>query len=313
MNNIILGGGIAGLFALNIVPESTLIEGTDKLAADFIDNTFPKYIHDTPEVQPFAEGIKREDFDIAILYDGYFINFFDNTSLEKKVEVLEAYCIKKYGDYAANTLLDKMNGYASGKYMRQFVGDKNELIKRLVGKKHNVELLRRITFIDTVNKSVVTDTKEFHYDNLISTLPVNVFASLSHIKIKVKPLNIAVIRVKYEGEFGICKHFIYAVDEGYHFHRINVNRDTSELIFEMDIGHEDDIRTCFDFMSIYNIKHGKFKFQKYKLPVTDELPEIENVYFLGRSAVGDYSIKIEDIIKHARQIEADIRDSKANQ
>jgi len=308
--NVIIGGGISGLLALNIIPDSMLLESSGELAKDLYDMTFPKYVHDTTEIAEFAKGLKREKFDIMIMNEGYFMNFFNNTRKEQQFQIFQAYRLKKYGQSLIPVSLDKMNGYLSGKRANKFIADKEGLVKNLCTQGLRIETNNEVSLIDLENKSLKANGTTYFYDNLISTIPISTFSKLSGLHLDIRFITIPVIRVSIESKFDICKHFIYSVDFSYHFHRINVNESMNELVFEMDTKHQDDVRTCLDFLVDYKIKYGAINKQTYKFPVVDKFPILDNTYFLGRLAEGNYSIKIEDVIKHARQITTDIQHTK---
>ena len=302
---IILGGGVSGLIASHFVKDSFLFEATDRVAMDFLDGLFPKYIHCSKIVEDlFSElnlKIHKEMFNIKILYKNVEYDFFNPllNGAEKNFLYID-YCMKKYGRLKEN----KMNGFLSGKYERFFIKNKIEFIKKLYKEnKKRILLHHKIVEIDLDSHQVHFENKKvIQYDNMITTIPIDVFSLISRKFIEVEEMRVNLIccSVKNRRHPFMKNDFAYVPDSNYTFHRVNVCQNKKYLVFELcdDLGCQFDV---FSFLGKRKIPASNITERSFMFPVVKDINQIQNVKFLGRFATGDYETKIEDTIKEMQE------------
>lgn len=305
-SKVILGGGISGLIALHYNSDAVLFEAGNSIASDFLEGLFPKYVHCSLNVTNLCKElnvkIKKERFVIQIIYKGKEINFFNNfLSGAEKIEIYNDYCYKKYGEIKQN----KMNGFVSGENERYYVRNKDELVKKLYHtNKSKIFLRYKANEIDLKNHVITFEKNRFiEYDNLISTIPIDIFYLISNVQaiVEMLQLNLLCCYIKNRRHELLENDFVYVPDSNYTFHRINIHKDKKILIFEFC----DDTSCPFDMSSFLGEKKFIVKntFEKrYLFPCVKNPISIENVKFLGRFATGDYEIKIDNVIEEMEKV-----------
>ena len=207
-------------------------------------------------------------------------------------------CGKKYGKIE----VDKMNGFLSGRREECYIWNKNEIVKKLVEKNYTrIFLNNKVTEINVRKKYIVVNDKQESYDQLISTLPTHIFGQLASVQCPVEFLNLKCVLVEAEMKSDISQYnFIYVVDEHYRFNRVNVSIDKARYIFEFPTIHTDE-GDCYKFCDEFKIKSIDHSLMKgYSFPKLLSPVIIDGVRFVGRFAVGDYTLKTEDVIKEFR-------------
>ena len=325
-NNVILGGGISGLIGLHYIKDSILFEAQDSLAKDFLDNVFPKFIHYNDRTESLFEeldlNVKVERFNVGIYEDGKIYDFFnDGFPEEKRQDVYNKYCLKKYGKIVEG----KMNGYLSGNFERNYIENKFDLINKIKDTySDRIALNHRVDKIDTKNKEVYFNndlflkTNDVSYDKLISTIPLNFFSRLADAKFTFKDIHLKLASVLIEDDNKLESlddwNFIYVTDDYYDFHRIIINKGKGCIIYEFN-NDVQDMSQCVEFTKKFYSNVGAYSFREFKFNVLkDNKTEIyiPDVYFLGRFSTGNYAVKIEEVVDGARSVARDIRDSEEN-
>jgi hypothetical protein len=317
---MILGGGISGLIALHYIKDSVLFEASNDIAKDFLDNVFPKFIHYNAKTESLFEEldlkVKIKKFRVGIYENGMIYDFFDDTfKKEKRIEVYNKYCMKKYGKIVE----DKMNGYLSGNFERDYIENKFELVDAIKNKySDRIVFNHRVDKIDLESKTVYfnndlfSDSFDVKYDKLISTLPVDIFSRVSRSKFTYNFVELKMATV-FVGENSKLKYldswdFIYVTDGQYPFHRIIINKANNCLIFEFSDMIK-DISECVNFAKYFYTEVGAYSFRDFKFAVLkDNKTEIyiPDVYFIGRFSTGNYAVKIQEVIDGAKSISKSI-------
>jgi len=303
--NIILGGGISGLICLHYIKDSILFEAAMTLARDFLDTSFPKYIHKSTLTAEFCDEIgivpKFKKFKVGIFFEGKILDFFDkNIESEIRTDIYIRYCGKKYGKYVE----DKMNGFLTHKYSEEYIENKVEIINRI----H--ELYEDRIFLDCRVNTINLKTKRIglngdlfpktfnaYYENLVSTIPIDVFVSRSNLDDKIEKKTFEIASFICHNNSLKEYNFIYVVDKNYDFNRIAIDGDN--IIFERN-ERDKDLTDCPNFLNHMKIEHSALSFEKFSFSVCKTL-NIENVKFIGRFSTGNYTQKIDEVIADARQ------------
>ena len=297
--NIILGCGITGLIASQLIKNCIVLERSDIVASDFLDDSFPKFLHNNEIIRELYTALNiqpiTKQFKIGI-YESPMCDFYDNDIDKKKA--YEKYCIKKYGKIVE----DKMNGFLANS-VPSYISNKQQLIDTMYKTNQSkIFLHSEIKNIDLTEHSVLTNDKKFFYDNLISTIPIDIFNKLASAEIKnIKYLTINVV-VAFLSTPILDLDFIYVPDSNYSFHRINCSADRRKIVFEF--AKQPSIEDCQRFLKDSKIESIDIK--TFSFPITDEKVTLKNVYFLGRFSEGQYKLKVEDIIDAARQISKNV-------
>jgi len=302
INNIILGGGIAGLILNNYIKDSILIEKSEHVARDFSNNVFPKYIHASDAaIKLFTDvGIKPtlKRFKIGIYYDSKIFSFYRNVKGKRMMYC--DYCLKKYGQLKIN----KMNQYMKKKRITHHITNKQELIDTIYNKNKNRILINEnVASIDVIRRTIYTNCNEYKYKKLISTIPINIFANIAKLNsdiLRYITLNAFIFNV-----YNImCKYdFIYVPDLHYRANRININRDEGVVIVEVT-GDESKLKTSDvnNFTQMFCGKIINSKFTQYRFPITSLRKNVKHVRFVGRFAQGNYAIMMGDIVDEAKRL-----------
>lgn len=305
---LILGAGISGLFIADSLKECMVVERNSSPALDFLDNTFPKYLHSSEYLNERFKGCRQKKFKIHIFYNEKFFNFFDPCSLQQ--DIYESYCLKKYG----KIVLNKMNGYLSKTYSKYYIEDKKDIVADLFFE--NIHKLLMHTNIDKIDlkKRIVQchshfdDDIKIKYETLINTLPIKVFNDLCGIKCEYDQKFFYLLDVDLKKEYIFDQFdFCYVADKNYNFHRINYDNDKHRLVFELD-KNSFDFTHAFEFLSRFNIGYEDIKtysfYDRNFFVPKDNLHEknLKNVYMIGRFAQSNYQIKVEDVIRDARRM-----------
>jgi len=306
-NNLILGGGVSGLICLHYIKDSVLFEAGKDLAKDFLNDDFPKYIHNTKLTRELCDEIgvvpKLKKFKVGILFDGGIVDFFDlDMDTLMRIDIYNAYCDKKYGKLVKN----KMNGFLTRNYSEEYIDNKKEIISKILDiYRERIYLEYRANEINLDKKQIWFNEDLFmdrvgkiEYENLISTIPINMFMKKARLDYKAKNKTLKLFILKCEKHKLSDYNFIYVADKNYDFHRIVINDDS--IIFERNENQETCI-DCLRFINENEIEFGDYNFKEFTFPIC-KAPEIKGVEFVGRFSTGDYSQKLDEVIKDARQI-----------
>jgi hypothetical protein len=298
VKTIIIGAGISGLIAANIIEDSIVLERSNKIGGDFINSLGPKYIHCTQENLEFFSKfyqIKEEEV---------IQKFYKNDTF---IDCIEDADIKIYNEKMGYEFSSSMNrGEKTNKGF--FINSVEQLNK-------NVVLNCQIIGISLKNKKIncfVNDhIKVYEYDNLISTVDLKKFAELIHEeklvegKIFAKPVTYIDCEVK---ENNLNFDFFYNFDEKYRFYRCTKNRFNKNIIFEF-ISEKDQNYTPDVFLFLE--KHGIVikKLSTHTNPLgkinskdlnLEQLQE-KGIFFLGRNANYSHD-RIQDVVKNIQKI-----------
>jgi len=304
--NLILGGGISGLICLHYIKDSVMFEANSTLAKDFLDTSFPKYIHKSDLTMSLCEELgvipKLKEFKIGILFEEDILDFFDQSmDEEKKSNIYIKYCGKKYKKYVEG----KMNGFLNKNHSREYIENKKEIIDRMSeAYKDRIFLDCRANEINLKTKRIRFNGDLFakifnaYYENLISTIPISVFMHRASLDGKIRKKTFEVATFHCIDHKLKNYNFVYVVDSKYDFNRIAIDGDF--IIFERNES-ESDFSDCLKFLEEEKIEYGEFSFKKFSFSTCKTL-EVPNVRFIGRFSTGNYTQKIDEVINEARQI-----------
>jgi len=285
-NKIILGGGIAGLLYAFYNPEYILI--TDKIGGHFSSNfqTGPKYIHVDKNTTKLLKDLGLY-VPIKKIKVGYFYN--DILHDENTEENRKLYFKKTRGE----TTQPYSSIMSSNKKEFEFYDINlsiiiDELEKRI---KNNI-IIDTVSKIDIEKNIIFINDREIQFSNLISTIPQNIFLSISNKeelakKYKSFPTTFILIKDDSLCPFKDFKEYdyVYISEEKYPFHRITKTKNG--LVFEYK---GDDIQIQKNEIEREVLKIGQ-------IVENDTNVDFKNISFFGRYGCWKHKILINDLLK----------------
>ena len=290
MKKYILGGGINGLIYAFYNPEYTIISDSfgGKLNNSSLKNTI--VVHDTPETQKLLN-----DLGIKIITKTHLIKYvkegkmFSEISLEDKKQLIK----KKMGD--EDFEIRDLNLSTNDCYIKVIDVDLDVIIAKLKGRVKNMllESVIRIT-----ESEIITEHTTYAYDEIVSTLPANVFWKLyekkdNNINLKFKPITFVMTekipKVLNNQLFDLV---YFSGDEKYS--RIT-KRDNLYLYEFTGYYTEEEMSKEFKdvkLMKYFTYDNGIIFSDKNNIPP-------KNIRFVGRFATWNHSDKLQDTIKEA--------------
>ena len=279
---IILGGGIAGLIQAYFNPEAIII--TDQIGGQFSSKfqLGPKYLHvDDNSIRFFEElGVNPsvKKIKIGFHYDGKLNS--DNTEENRK-----RYFEKTRGgsDEPYKSVMS-----ANKTEFNSFDVGVEEIINILKKKVNNKVIMERVTGIDIRKKKVLTASGEIEYEELITTIPRNIFLFLCG-----KP-ELAKQFVSYPTTFVLCSpdfyefddfDYIYVSESQYTYHRIT--KTDKGPVFEYK---GVDIPRLLNEIDRVEMKVGQLVHNDIKI-------DFKYVEFFGRYSCWDHSLLTNSLIK----------------
>jgi len=284
--NIIIGGGISGLLYAYYNPDHVLI--SDKLGGQLKTRfqTGPKYIHCDEYSEKLFNDIglylPKRKIKVGYFYNGKLND--TNTDENKKL-------------YFEKTRGENSTPYSSvmtsnKKEYECYDVDMNIVINHIINLLRNTIYLEKIDNINIEKKYLSINNFNIEYDNLISTIPKNVFLFLS------KEYELANKYISHPTTFilkkdmNVCPFndfegydYVYVSEKKYPFHRIT--KTNEGIVYEYK---GDDIKKTENEIDREVLKVGQ-------LIQNEEIVEFNDVKFFGRYGKWKHNILINDLIK----------------
>jgi len=299
-NNYILGAGIAGLIAKYYNKNYTIIspeiggqlrKSKNLLMTFFIHNKFLcKELLDDLKV-PY----KERRIDINYFYYGVLLN---NLNKKQKVDFIKNKMCEF--DYDSNSLeVEDLNLSTETNYLDVLDLDINLLLDKLktedivTGKIKLINNNRKfLVLLDRDNKLVKLD-----YNRLISTIPANDFFYMLYnynSNYSLRYLPTTYVLSKNKPDFVVKDNIYYVCDDNYIYNR--VQKYCNDYVYEIT-GFPDEYlirKNIGDFIEIERRYVGVlFK---------DEVRDLKNIKFIGRTAQWNHTIKVQDVIFKSKEI-----------
>jgi hypothetical protein len=311
MVNVILGSGISGLIANNIVKTDIVFEKNSFSGGGFINSLGPKYIHGTKENILFFKRFTRIDIQ-KIIY-----KYFLNGSFTNAIKDTDIQTYNKNMGYHFSSSMNRGEKTNEGFFLTSLNFFKYSNIK------YNCEVLN----ID-IEKKVVYYLKDLKYkkkkyDNLISTIECKSFLNLSKYKdfSIFKHLNskaVMYVEAYVDSSDFIDCFFFYNLDSEYKFYRCT-KKSENILVFEFIFEDIDYGKCIYSFCKIFNknIIKLNYYYNKFGKVFSDNEEELnglidfyknKNIYFLGRNSTYSHD-RVQDIIKKADSIKHELKTS----
>lgn len=282
---IILGGGISGLIYSYVNPEYKII--TDKIGGQMNESFSlgPRLLHSSYYTKIFIRELNLQNvfFEkkvrVGFFYDGKINS--ENTDLNR-----EKYFLKTRGN---GTVYDSSMSGGKSVYSA-FVIDEKILIGRLMSSRIMFDKITNINLEDkTISGRFINQLK---FNDVVSTIPRPVFCKLigdideskrykSHSTTFVKVSSLK--GMKGLSDFGEYDYVYFSGKES--FHRITKLKDG----FCLEFKNEPE--------SILKYEVDRFTLPIGQLIELDDKKEYDNVFFFGRYAKWDHSIKMNDEIE----------------
>jgi hypothetical protein len=295
-NNFILGGGITGLIHAFYNPDYSVISEDigGRLNQKFFQNII--YLHHTQETEDFLNevGIEYQKRTQLIKYCKEN-KLTTNISSEDKVNVIK----KKLDDPDFNPTDLALS--TSDYYIPILTFSYADLIEKISSKINFInQRVIRIT-----EKEIVTEDTSYYYDNIVSTLPAQVFWSIYHTGTKEvfkRKATTFVLCDKEPSFFSNEKYdMVYFIDSNQKYVRISKKpstRDESIILYEFTgaVSKEEAIQHLPEDCNIleYYVDYSSVIYtNKNNIPP-------KNVIFSGRFAEWNHSLKQQDVIKTAK-------------
>jgi hypothetical protein len=282
--NIVLGGGIAGLIYSFYNPDTILI--SENIGGQFVApfQLGPRLIHQDCYTERLLVDLnlyfstKIKTVNVGYFYDGKLTN--KNTEKNKR-------------EYFKRTRLSSSVPYSSvmssgkNKYHVYDISEDVLIQTLLVNSKSNF-VIDSIEKIDLYDHKVHTKKQNiFEYENLISTIPANIFYKLSNLPQIANLFTSLPTTFRYseklEDNFPDFPDYdyVYVTDLKYSFHRIT--RVENGYVYEINDNLTSGENTLI-------LKTGQLIQNVFNISVP-------NVEFIGRYAKWDHSIKINEVLK----------------
>ena len=289
-NKYIIGGGIAGLIFNFYNPEYKIIspELGGKIKSKAMQNII--YIHATAETKKLLEDLK-----ISYTKKTNIIKYVKNNKVLNEIDSEDkiTFIRKKIDDkkYEVKDINLSTNDY----YISTFVCDYDILLNALIKRCDFIEdKVIRIT--DT---EIITEKRNYEYDDLVSTIPANIFWKIYYKKniIELNNKEITFVLSDKVPEYLEKENYdlCYFVDDKNKYTRISKKENNYLYEFTGNINKKD--------IKKYLPKDAKileYFVEKNGLIITNKnnIPPL-NIKFLGRFATHNHSDKMQDIIRES--------------
>lgn len=283
---IIIGGGISGLIWAYFNPKAIII--TDQIGGQFSSKfqLGPKYIHidehsirffNDLEIRPKVKRIK-----IGFFYDGKLHS--ENTEENRK-----RYFMKTRGEtsepYRSVMSADKTE-------FDSFDISVDEIIEKIKEKINNKIIFEKVISIDNHHKKITTQFTEIKYDNIISTIPLNVFLFLNNKpelakRFKSYPTTFIYQRTNEECPFKDFQDYdyVYVSELKYPFHRIT--KVPNGIVYEYK----------GDSIISSNNEVDRVVMNVGQLIQNDIKIDLKSIKFWGRYAKWQHGLLVNDLLK----------------
>jgi len=287
-NQYILGCGLSALIYKFYNPEYKIIgeQIGGMLKNDFMKNTI--LLHDTFENQQLLKDLGME-----IKKKTHLIKYVKNNTIQNKITLIDkiAFIRKKLDD--DNIQVNDVTLSTEDYFIPILDVDFTELLDKL---KKDVDIIQE-NIIRISDTEIITETGRYDYDEIVSTLPANIFWDIYYKKqnIQLKSLPITIILTDEVPSVLNAEQFdlAYFCDTRFKYTRINKRGDNYLYEFSGELS-EDEVKSHIPKQSIIK----EYFVNKTGIIFTDKnnVPP-PNIKFLGRFAIWDHSYKIQDAVK----------------
>lgn len=289
--SIILGGGISGLLEAYFNPDAILI--SDQIGGQLKSNfqLGPKYLHVDEISKQFFKELNIVP-PIRKIKIGFFYD--DDIHSENTEENRKRY-FKKTRSLSSEPYVSSMSGNLSE--FDSFDIDLEKIIDILKNRIKNQIVLEKITKINLNKKEIITEKNKYKYNDLISTIPLNVFLFLSNNSEIAKHFVSSPTTFIFSKSLEHCPFqnfqsfdYVYVSEPNFDFHRIT--KVPNGVVFEYN---SDTIKTLKTEEDRVIMKVGQLIQNDVKI-------EIENVKFSGRYGSWKHNIKINNLLKQLYEL-----------
>jgi len=284
--NIILGGGISGLLQAYYKPNSVII--SDKIGGQFSSKfqLGPKYLHVDNSTKRFFKEINIEP-EIKKIKIGFF---FDGKLHSENTEENR----KRYFEKTRGSLSEPYHSVMTSNKTEfdSFAIAPDEIIEILKTKIKNETILEKVIGVNLRYKEVLTESRKIKYDNLISTIPLNVFLFLSGKPDLAKQYQSFPTTFIFSENYKDCPfsdfqdfNYVYVSEPQHAFHRITKVPDG--IVFEFK---GDGIKALKGEKDRVVMKVGQ-------LVENNMLIDFQYVKFFGRYGCWKHGIKTNELLK----------------
>jgi len=292
---IIIGAGFSGLYSTYSLKDSLVIGNKDPALFSIMNDTYI-VLHYDARVRLLLNkfGIKYKKQKLKILY-----SYQDKLYNKLTHEMIETYIGKAYGKIPSRIFY----GYSINNHDICDV-KYSVLIDNLYNNVSSQLLIDTVTSVDINNKVVKTASgKEFKYQNLISTIPLNIFLKIAdiHNTIKFGSLPLWVYKSRFpEDKFTE----ILVIDKDKTILRY-LHGNSDMAFFESSAKQEEYIDPDGIKDPYVYLQNGKiFRYEdSHELEETlEDLERNHNVYMVGRFAEWKSHYDTEDIISRVNEV-----------
>ncbi len=287
----ILGAGISGLIYKYYHPEFEIIspEVGGKILTPGMKNIV--YLHATADTEEFLK-----DVGLAINKKTQLIKYVRNNEIKNEITIVEKIMmIKKKLDDKEFDVKDT-NLSTSDYYISIYEIDMLELVKKLTEK---INIIKD-TVIRITSTEIITETTRYEYDEIVSTIPANIFWSLYYEKntldFKSKDITFVLCDIPPKCLENSKYHLCYFIDENQKYTRVS-RRDNSYLYEFTGVFSIEDVKRFLPRNTIilsYNVEKNGILYSNEK-----NIPP-KNIQFLGRFSTWQHSYKINDVISFSK-------------
>lgn len=291
-NNYILGSGITSLILKNI---DLINKNFYKIIGNNIGGQFnsnfqlgPRILQKNSIVDKFLSNFNK-NLNSKIFKVGYYYDndFHDICLLELRKE----YAIKTRGKFDSNKNSWMNNG--NNNVIGYDLSNINFLIKNL----YNHFIISAISKIDLNEQNIFIENEIIHYDKIINTIPIDIFAKLCNLECNIKYEKVYFYKVKkstvnfYNNKYD----FIYFPTDEYSFHRIT-SIDENYICIEVKEKNNKNIN--FYYEDVYILNNGILIEDNFDYSFFND----KNIKFAGRYAEAKHEVRMHNIIEKAEGI-----------
>jgi len=301
---IILGGGVSGAICAYYIDKSILI--TESLGGQ-IEAKFPmgpRYLHKKIEIHNLLKELNLS-LDTKSIKVGYYINgeYIDKINDKLKAEYYsKSRGLTSINKYPDSVLSDGLNNF------EVFSIDMKDFYRAIISRiSHNRIINKKIEKIDIFNKVLFSNNEFFKYRKLINTIPKDVFLSMCGNFYIGKFFNpITYLFVKSDFDLLGYDYVYFPEMSTSKFHRITKIENGLVFDFAGVLLRSEVLYEAEKFMGTKFEISEMSKNMRAQIIGNDTTSDFEHIVHIGRFAELDHSIKVEDVIKHARQIKNNI-------
>lgn len=294
MSKFVLGGGISGLIFSYYNPEFTII--SPDIGGQLMNGVYNMtWLHRTSQTEELIKELGL-DYEIHKTQIGYYSNgeIFDACSSEMNSRIIKRK-MSMWNDTDDNFKVLDTTLSVPENFIDTISIDFLKVIDKLKTKVKFIE--DKIIEIDLVNR-LRSSTNDYRYDELVSTIPANLFW-LIYKGITIKPtlnsipVTFVVTKIPpvwYNNQF----EMIYISDSQFY---TRVSKRDNDYVFEF---------TGVMPKEVFEKLYPDCKIEKYfinrsgRIITSENKPPQDNIHFLGRFAEHSHPSKIQDVIRFSK-------------